>query len=146
MSTIEIIQQLKKNDIKPSLQRVSVLKYVDNHRNHPTVDEIYNELSPNMPTLSKTTVYNVLKLLYDKHLIQMITIDNKQVHFDADIKHHAHFICKYCGKIIDLDIPECINNINNELLNKNQIQETQVYYKGICKDCLIKHSAKIEKN
>ncbi|KAA6327046.1 hypothetical protein EZS27_023930, partial [termite gut metagenome] len=36
----------------------------------------------------------------------MLTIDEKNVCFDADILPHAHFLCKKCGKIYDVPIKE----------------------------------------
>lgn len=57
---------LKEHGIKPSYQRMKVFQYlVDNH-NHPTVDMIYKALCPEIPTLSKTTVYNTLNLFVEK--------------------------------------------------------------------------------
>ena len=55
---------LKEKDISPSIQRIRVLEYLQNSKNHPTVDNIYNDLIKEIPTLSKTTVYNILKLLH----------------------------------------------------------------------------------
>ena len=43
------------------MQRIAIMEYLMEHRTHPSADEIYTALSPSMPTLSKTTVYNTLK-------------------------------------------------------------------------------------
>ena len=100
---------------------------------HPTVDQIYKELHPSIPTLSKTTVYNTLKLLEDNGVIRSILIDEKNVRYDANLDVHAHFKCKECGAIFDLWIenPEVlIENISNF-----NVTECLVYYVGYCKDC-----------
>ena len=52
--------RLLKYSIKPSMQRIAIMEYLMEHRTHPSADEIYTALSPSMPTLSKTTVYNTL--------------------------------------------------------------------------------------
>ena len=136
MKQSQIIDKLVKHDIKPSLQRIAVMQYLDLHKTHPSVDEIFNVLSKDMPTLSRTTVYNVLKLLYSKGLIQMITINEKQVLFDSNLENHAHFICKSCNKVVDLSLPETIKETQNFMIENNLIEETHVYYKGICSECL----------
>ena len=136
MEQSQTIDKLVKHNIKPSLQRIAILQYLDLHRTHPSVDEIFNVLSKDMPTLSRTTVYNVLKLLYSKGLIQMITINEKQVLFDSNIENHAHFICKSCNKVIDLDLPKTIKETQNFMIDNNLIEETHIYYKGICSECL----------
>ena len=59
-------QYLIEKDIKPSVQRLAVMTYLLEHRTHPTVDEIYSELQDKIPTLSKTTIYNTLKLFVEK--------------------------------------------------------------------------------
>jgi Fur family ferric uptake transcriptional regulator/Fur family peroxide stress response transcriptional regulator len=127
---INIEDRLREAGVKPSLQRMAIMKYLVNHAIHPTVDTIYSELAPEIPTLSKTTVYNTLKLLEDTGAIQSITIDEKNVRYDADISNHAHFKCKKCGKIIDLAL-----DFIPPKIEKLQINEYQVYYKGLCEDC-----------
>lgn len=136
MNKEQVIKHLIQHEIKPSIQRISIMKYVDNHRTHPSVDEIYNALSSTLPTLSRTTVYNVLKLLEAKRVIQMITIDDKKVLFDANTENHAHFICKSCHKIIDMDFPKAIEEKQRFTIDNNYIENTQLYYKGICNECL----------
>ncbi|KAA6323417.1 Peroxide-responsive repressor PerR, partial [termite gut metagenome] len=76
-------KHLLAHGIKLSLQRIAIMEYLLEHTTHPTVDEIYTKLFPVMPTLSKTTIYNTLKLLSEQGAIQMITIDEKNVRFDA---------------------------------------------------------------
>ena len=65
-------QYLLERDIKPSVQRIAVMTYLLEHRTHPTVDEIYLELQDKIPTLSKTTIYNTLKLFVEKKAIIML--------------------------------------------------------------------------
>ena len=88
--------------IKPSVQRIAIMDYLLTHRTHPAIDEIYLALCEDIPTLSKTTVYNTLKLFVEHGAAQMLTIDERNTCYDADIQLHAHFLCKKCGKILDL--------------------------------------------
>ena len=57
--------RLLEHNIKPSMQRIAIMEYLMEHPIHPSADDIYTALSPSMPTLSKTTVYNTLKLFSD---------------------------------------------------------------------------------
>ena len=57
---------LLSHGIKPSVHRVAVMNFLLNNRIHPTVDTIYAALAPSIRTLSKTTVYNSLKLFVEK--------------------------------------------------------------------------------
>lgn len=133
-------QQLEKCGIKPSAQRLAIMQYLLDHKTHPTVDEIFTELSPSMPTLSRTTVYNTLKLFVDNKVALMLGIDEKTTHFDGDTSLHAHFQCLECGEIYDIflnDLPQ-LSNVDVDQIGNLQIKETEVYYKGYCNKCLNK--------
>jgi len=69
--------RLLEHNIKPSMQRIAIMEYLMEHPIHPSADDIYTALSPSMPTLSKTTVYNTLKLFSEQGAALMLTIDEK---------------------------------------------------------------------
>ena len=118
--------------IRPSVQRIAIMRYLLKNRTHPTVDEIFEALKDQIPTLSKTTVYNTLKLFVENGAALYIGIDEKNARFDGYVDPHAHFRCKKCGQIIDLPM-----DIENFLPNNfsGDIEETYFYLKGICEDC-----------
>ena len=95
----EAIAHLTAHNIKPSAQRIAIMEYLLSHRTHPTVDMIYNDLIGKMPTLSRTTVYNTLRLLGENDAILELTIDKHIAHYDGDTSPHSHFQCKRCGRI-----------------------------------------------
>ncbi len=134
---MDTIERLQEHHIRPSVQRISIMDYLMRHRTHPTVDEIYTALAPSIPTLSKTTVYNTLKLLSEHGAIQTLTIDEKNTCYDAETSPHAHFLCKRCGKIYDImHHEEATQTDSSTDIEGHKIQETHYYYKGICKHCL----------
>lgn len=120
--------------IKPSIQRMAIVEYMMENRIHPTADEIYNALYVKVPTLSKTTVYNTMKLFTEQGAVLALVIDDKNVRFDIDTSVHAHFQCNHCNKIFDIPLKD------HELLQVKQIgelavTESHLYYKGYCKAC-----------
>ena len=135
---INVYNHLIGYTIKPSVQRIAVMDYLLKHRTHPSVEEIYSALSGDMPTLSKTTVYNTLKLFAEQGAAQMLTIDEKNVCFDGDTSLHAHFLCKRCGKIYDLPISEPMKETLESNIEGHSVDELHYYYKGTCKNCLEK--------
>ena len=84
--------------------RMAIIDYLDKHRTHPTVDVIYRDLVREIPTLSRTTIYNVAKKLAESGIIQLLSIDDEKIHLDGDITPHAHFYCNKCGMVYDLEI------------------------------------------
>lgn len=125
------INILLEHNIRPSEQRIAVLKYLLDNRSHPTADEIYVALNKEMPTLSKTTVYNVVKQLADSGTVIALNIDEKNVRYDAHTEPHAHFRCTCCNRLYDVDIPD----IQNHLPEKFEVTGTHVYYYGKCREC-----------
>lgn len=131
MNTAEYLQS---HDIKPSVQRVAIMDYLQTHSTHPTVEEIFVALSPQMPTLSRTTVYNTLKLFEQMGVADMLTIDENNIRYDGCTTPHAHFCCKECGRIFDMDYPSYPTpDFSSEGF---AIDEVHLYYKGLCPVCL----------
>ncbi len=121
--------------IRPSMQRLAIMDYLINHPIHPTIDDVYQALSNKVPTLSRTTVYNTLRMLSENQAAQMITIDEHRVCYDGNVESHVHFYCKKCGKIIDLFGEQAPKLEGEKTVEGNIIQEEQLYYKGICAKC-----------
>ena len=126
-------KKLSEFNIKPSLHRIAVLQYLMDHYTHPDVDTVFNALSHKIPTLSKTTIYNILKLLSKSGVIRCVTIDEKTQRFDADTSEHVHFKCKHCGKIIDLPVLD--NSIKIKNTQKLKIDEMDIFLYGTCPLC-----------
>lgn len=130
------VKLLKENSIKITSQRLEILRYLDEHRIHPTADQIFTELKEKNPSLSKTTVYNSVEKLRDHGLIQSITISGSELRYDFKHGMHHHFLCKKCGRIADIDV-EC-PNLGKMLDCGHNVEEVHGYFKGICKKCLTK--------
>ncbi|MCD7962304.1 MAG: transcriptional repressor [Rikenellaceae bacterium] len=127
-------QYLLEKGIKPSVQRLAIMDYLLCNRCHPTADEIFNSLYPSMPTLSKTTVYNTLKLFVDKGAAISIDIDGKNARFDGYTLPHAHFMCKWCGCIHDFPL-EHLSFVDSKYTEELEITDVFIYLKGYCKQC-----------
>lgn len=87
----EAYNRLMENGIRPSVQRLAIMDYLINHPIHPNVDDVYQGLCDQVPTLSRTTVYNTLRMLSEKKAAQMITIDEHRVCYDGNTNPHVHF-------------------------------------------------------
>lgn len=124
---------LLEHNVKPSLQRMAIIKYLLTHKNHPTADDMYNELSKGMPTLSRTTVYNTLKILSENKACLTLTLDEKNVHYDGDTSLHAHFLCKDCMKIIDIPLNEA--SLSGCESSDFVVDSIEVSYYGYCSKC-----------
>lgn len=132
-SGVSIEEYLKQHDIKPSYQRMRVFEYLIKYRNHPTADDIYRELVKSIPTLSRTTVYNILDLFVEKGITQLISIEENEKRYDADVTDHGHFKCEKCGRIYDF--PVDLSSIRTGGLDGFMIRQKHIYFRGVCKKC-----------
>lgn len=134
MTYMQAHQYLLNFSIRPSVQRTAVMEYLMNYKTHPTVDEIYLALSPSIPTLSKTTVYNTLNLFLEKGAVQMLTIDEKNARYDADVSRHGHFYCRSCGSVHDIfQMKPEMYQVPENLPFK--VESVEISYHGLCGNC-----------
>ena len=125
--------------IRPSIQRIAVYSWLCEHPIHPDVETVYDALNPIYPTLSKTTVYNTLKLFEEKKIVQSIKIEDDKLRFDAEMNDHLHFKCIKCNGIFDVfagtEISKLFNNISTMVPEGFSISKIQTNLWGICQKC-----------
>lgn len=125
--------------IRPSIQRIAVYGYLCEHPIHPDVETVYDALNPIYPTLSKTTVYNTLKLFEEKKIIQTIKIEDDKLRFDAEMRDHLHFKCLKCNGIFDVfagtEVTNLFQNISTMVPDGFSISKIQTNLWGICQSC-----------
>ena len=135
LPTLEQLKDtLQKRNINLSHQRLQVLKYLSSHDTHPTTDQIYNGLRGDIPTLSKSTVYNTLKVLVEAGVVRELMIENNEARYDIITDFHGHFKCERCGSIHNFSIR--LDDLAYKGLGSYLIKQRDVYFKGVCPDCL----------
>ncbi len=128
-----ITEKLIKHNIRPSYIRIEILQYLLENKCHPTIDEIYTALKKTIPSLSKTTVYNVLDLFVSSNLARVVAIEENETRYDAQIKDHGHFKCTECGKIYDFEVD--MDDLIPKKFNDFKINQRDVFINGICDEC-----------
>jgi Fe2+ or Zn2+ uptake regulation protein len=124
---------LIKNNINVSYQRMKIMEYLIGNHNHPTVVDIYNDLKEQIPTFSKATVYNTMKLFEENNLVQSISIKEEEVRFDPDISFHGHFLCKECEKVYDFPVE--IKGLKTSFEEEFNVENSYYFLKGFCPEC-----------
>jgi Fur family peroxide stress response transcriptional regulator len=124
---------LASEGINPSYQRLKIFEYLLCHKVHPTVDIIYKDLCKQIPTLSKTTIYNTLNLFEQREIITSLSIERNELRYESNTKPHAHFKCNVCGDVFDLskEFPLIIG----KTIEGHKVTDQQIYLKGVCKNC-----------
>jgi Fe2+ or Zn2+ uptake regulation protein len=136
----ELAAELTQKNIRASHQRIKILQYLVLNRCHPTVDEIYHALHEEIPSLSRTTIYNTLALFQEKGLVRVLSIEENEARFDILVADHGHFKCEACGTIYNFHLDFSI--LKSQDLSQFRVTEQNVYFKGLCPDCLASGSQK----
>ena len=123
---------LMEKGVKPSMLRIMIYDYLRGTKSHPTVDDIYSQLAADVPTLSRTSVYNTVKILADSGLSKVLTIEGHQTRYDADTSLHGHFLCTGCGGVSDFEVSGSVFS----KLDGYEVEQREIYCSGICKNCL----------
>lgn len=120
--------------VKPSFQRLRILHFILDSLNHPAAEEIFQSLKPEIPTLSRTTVYNTLNLLVEKGILLPLTISEHETRYDPDTGlDHSHFFCRNCERIFDIRRPPAC--VAGQELEGHLVQSARLYLTGLCREC-----------
>ncbi|MCJ7696245.1 MAG: transcriptional repressor [Anaerolineaceae bacterium] len=127
-------EELIAGGLRPSYQRIRVLEYMHAKIGHPTADEIYAALLPEIVSLSKATIYNTLNAFVSSGLLRVISMDGIEKRYDLLTHSHGHFKCDRCGAIINF--PFDLEKIKIKELSRFKINEKNIYFNGLCPECL----------
>ncbi|ABA90033.2 transcriptional regulator, Fur family [Syntrophotalea carbinolica DSM 2380] len=97
----ELKDMCRSRGVSLTPQRLAVMRVLTARRDHPTVDQLYDDLTEQMPGMSRTTVYRVLETFERLGLVRKIDSRASKAHFDADTSLHPHMVCLGCGKVVD---------------------------------------------
>jgi Fur family transcriptional regulator, peroxide stress response regulator len=69
----DVIQLLKDKELKATPQRISVLKELG-RKTHPTMDDLYEALKKDNPSMSLATVYKNISTLKEKGVVIEVNV------------------------------------------------------------------------
>lgn len=125
-------------NLKYSKQREAIKEYLEHTHEHPTADNVYENIKKIYPNISLGTVYRNLSLLADIGEIKKISTPNGPDRFDADKKPHFHFTCTKCGYIEDIYTNEFKKSIIDQLKQgiNGSIDGQEINFYGLCQNCM----------
>lgn len=136
MDTQGIIGFFRKKGLKVTSQRLAICKFILSRKDHPTAEQIYQELRNEYPTISLGTIYKTLHLLKDLGLIQELGFNEGSIRYDPDMEPHINMVCSKCGKISDYKaekVQKLWSAIISDLRIKPKGQRIDIYYE--CDEC-----------
>ena len=89
-----------------SKKRSAIYEALCATKSHPTAEMLHRSLKEQIPDLSLGTVYRSLALFVKEG--KAISVGNVEGNerYDGCTVPHPHFICRSCGQVLDLPVPE----------------------------------------
>ncbi len=122
--------------LKMTHQRTEIFKTLLKHTNHPTIEDVFDQVRKHLKTISLDTVYRTISTFEEYGLIKRVHHIDNATRLDINISNHHHLICSECGKIEDfywsdfdrLRLPRSISHWD-------QIEIKHVVISGLCISC-----------
>ncbi len=143
ISNLVDIYRLTNRKITP--QRLAIFNVLDSNTDHPTAEEIYEQVKSQIGNVSLKTVYQTLNELESLNQIQIIDVGTGTSRYDPNVNQsHHHLVCQNCSKVKDIEL-----DISGEMLKafgqnsgEFKIDRVEVVIRGLCEVCLGKGSSK----
>jgi len=137
----EMIKISKSKGTKITTQRILIFKELLKHtKEHPSAEEIYENLKNKVYGLSLSTVYRALTTFEKLGLVRRIPTPSGKVRFEIANTPHGHFICQNCNKVFDIEnLDKSLDGFTKGLQLKGLYpQVCNIVCYGFCKDCFRK--------
>jgi len=117
-------------------QRLEIFHLLSSMKEHPSAEDVFEQIRKQFPSISFDTVYRTLSLFETHGLIKKVHHLADKTRYDTNMKHHHHFVCIRCKKIIDFEW-EGIDEIPTpESVRKwGSVEDRYVELRGICNEC-----------
>lgn len=134
------------NPMKVTPQRRLIFRALEGKTNHPTADDIYQEVKDIIPDISVATVYKTLNELVKLGLLLEIKHDGEQSRFDPRTDHHSHLLCigsrlnekgklARCGRLEDVSVSFPNLRVPDQEQRGFMITNHEVIFYGYCPEC-----------
>ena len=114
-----------------SFQREVIYNNVMSRKDHPTAEQIYEDVKKEIPNISLGTVYRNLNFRADEGKI--LKVDLEKSVFDSTLEVHNHMLCEKCRRVVDVDVDFDKVNFFDKL--GNVITKADIRFTGICAQC-----------
>jgi Fur family peroxide stress response transcriptional regulator len=120
--------------IRVTAQRLAVYRALAEDLAHPTAESVYSRLSKQLPGLSQATIYRTLQFFESENLIRKVSSPGAIGRFDANVDPHQHLICRVCGSLEDISVPE-LHSAVIPRVSGFTVEELDIRLVGRCATC-----------
>ncbi len=132
-----IVASLRRRGCRLTPQRIAVAEILARSGDHPTVQQVHEQLRRRFPTTSVVTVYKTINLLKEMGQVLELAFAPGSCRYDGRMPFpHPHLICVKCGEILDPDV-RVTNQLAGEVSRASgyRIVGHRLDFYGICPRC-----------
>jgi Fur family peroxide stress response transcriptional regulator len=133
-----MVAALRAGGLRITPQRIAVIRELADDPTHPTAQELFERLRPQLPTMSFATVYNTLAALAEQGLCAARALategERGPVRFDPNVMPHDHAVCDACGLVLDVMLDDRSTRRANPL-EGFAVRAVEKIYRGLCAKC-----------
>ncbi len=111
--------------LKATQQRIVLYDALLKVENHPTVEQLFETVKPDNPSISLGTVYKTLDKLIEVGLVEKVMSREGQMRYDANLANHNHIYCTNTGEIIDY-YDEELNDLIKSFFSQKKLQNVRI--------------------
>ncbi len=133
----EIVERLRRWEVRVTPQRLAIAEAVLNSTDHPTVQQIYERVRDHFPSMTLATIYSTLGVLERSGLIQELPFE-KRSRYEANMEPHVNLVCIQCENVMDADVgQDVVVRLKNRISSQAgfDVAWQRVDFYGWCPRC-----------
>ncbi len=142
-SADHFVRACRKKGLKATNQRREIMRELLKTKEHPDAETIFRKVRKRLPAISLDTVYRTLRVFEDNGDVFRVATFNDRARYDANTSSHHHFVCSYCGRIVDCHCPVLDRfQAPRELARLGRIDRVHIEFRGLCSHCQTREAAR----
>jgi len=133
----QMVAKLRAQDMRITPQRLAILRILAASEGHPSIEDIYNRMKGDFPTMSPATVYKTMTLLKELNEVLELGFPEGVNRYDGSKPYpHPHVICLKCKKIMDPEL-DSLQHLAEAASQQTgfRILSHRLDFFGLCPDC-----------
>lgn len=122
--------------LRMTKQRRRILEALRLGNDHPSAEELYEQVRREMPKISLGTIYRNLEVLTALGEIQTLSFGSSLKRFDGNPRQHYHIRCLQCERLADAPVPVAatIDRLVRSLTDY-EVYGHRLEFIGLCPHC-----------
>jgi Fur family peroxide stress response transcriptional regulator len=133
----QMVAKLRAKNLRITPQRLAIFRILAASEGHPSIEEIFDRMKVDFPTMSPATVYKTMILLKALDEVLELGFPEGVNRYDGRKPYpHPHIICLKCKKIMDSELGS-LQHLSEAASQQTgfRILNYRLDFFGLCPEC-----------